>query len=91
MTDFPKMVKIADIKLADVVELFEGAYGTGTVTQIKDGLVTIMRPYGATADFSCTAGVIFYTGLETCTYLLDSAGPGRSNYEFKVWSRKELK
>jgi hypothetical protein len=85
MMTFPMTVKIADLKLADTVELFEGAYGTGTVSQIKDGIVTIMRPYGATAEFSYTGGVIFYTGLETCTYLI------QADRSLKVYSRKELK
>lgn len=86
MSEFPKMVKIADLNLADVVELFEGPYGTGTVTKINEGLVTINRPYGATADFACGGSVIFYTGMETCNYLI------QSSTSLKVWQRsKDLK
>lgn len=81
----PTMTKIADLKLADTVKLFEGPWGTGIVTQINEGLVTIMRPYGSTSDFSCTSGVIFYTGLETCTYLI------QSDARLPVYYGKELR
>lgn len=82
---FPMTVKVADLKLGDVLQLFEGAYGTATVKQIKDGVVTLFRPYAATEDFSYTGGVICYTGIEECKYMLD----GRE--QFKVYSRKTLK
>lgn len=75
----------AELRLADVVQLFDGPFGTGTVTQIADGQVTIMRPYGATADFSTTGGVIHYTGLETVKYWFESSA------RLLVYSRKELK
>jgi hypothetical protein len=82
---FPITVKVADLQLGDVLELFEGPYGTATVKQIRDGQVTLFRPYAATADFSTTSGVICYTGIEECKYLIGS------NAKFKVYSRKELK
>jgi hypothetical protein len=53
--------------------------------QIKDGTVELFRPYGTTADFSCTGGVICYTGIEDITFSLDSAR------DFLVVERKELK
>lgn len=82
---FPIVCKIADLQLGDVVEVFTGPWGTGIVRQIKDGVVTIFRPYGATADFSYTGGVICYTGTEECEYLIDS------KQNFTVYSRKNLK
>ncbi len=81
----PVSLRINELKLADVVQLFDGPFGTGSVTQIADGVVTVMRPYGATADFSTTGGVIHYTGLETVKYWLDSSTT------LLVYSRKELK
>jgi hypothetical protein len=82
---FPITLPINELRLADTVQLFDGPFGTGTVTQIADSMVTIMRPYGTTADFSTTGGVIHYTGLETCKYWLDSST------QLLVYSRKELK
>lgn len=74
------------LKLADVVELFDtGPWNSATVQQIKDGWITFHRPYGASADFSYTGGVICYTGLETCKV------PINPKQSFKVWHRKELR
>lgn len=81
----PIICKVAELQLADVVELFEGPFGTGVVKQIRDGMVTIFRPYGASDDFSYTGGVICYVGMEDCKYHIDSPT------KFKVFSRKELK
>lgn len=81
----PQQVAIRDLQLADVVELFEGPWGTGVVEQIKDGVVTIHRPYGTTADFSCTSGVITYVGDERVRCFSDS------DRTLKVWERKDLK
>lgn len=81
----PATVNISHLKLADIVELFEGPFGTGTVRQIKDGVVTIARPSGVTGDFSHTGGVSFSVGVEECTYLI------ASTHAFKVWQRKDLR
>lgn len=81
----PLLLKAADLKLADVVELFEGPFGTGVVRQIRDDVVTISRPHGVTADFSYTGGVLYSTGVEEVVYSV------RSDHVFKVWQRKDLK
>lgn len=61
-----KIVKANELQLADVVRLafdFEQPFATCIVKQIKDGTITLFRPYGAHADFSHTGGVICYTGI----------------------------
>lgn len=83
---YPMTVKIADMRLADVVELFEGPFGTAVVTQITDDEVIFHRPFGVTGDFSYTGGVPYSVGNEVCKYLRSS-----TRYEFKVWQRKDLK
>jgi hypothetical protein len=65
-------VRISDLQLGDVVTVFEGPYGTGTVKQIKDGVVTILRVYVAAGDFSYTGGVICNIGYEECQRFTDS-------------------
>lgn len=63
------------LALGDVVELFEGAYGCGTVKQVTEGEVQIYRPYIHTGNFSYTGDigdnkssqVICYIGTETVT------------------------
>jgi hypothetical protein len=80
-------LKISELKLADVVCLFEGEYGTATVKQIKDGKVIFLRPYVITQDFSYTGGVISSLGYEECAYYISI-----DKYkEFLVYSRKDLK
>ena len=83
--DFVTRAKVTELRLADIVELFEGPYGTGTVRQITAEQVTIARPYGVTGDFSYTGGVPFSVGVEECKYLLSSSAT------FKVYQRKELR
>lgn len=79
-------VTVQQLQLADVITLFEGPFGTGTVRQITADEVIIARPYGVTQDFSYTGGVCYSTGVEECKYLLSDK---RST--FKVWQRKELR
>lgn len=88
MSKFPITQTVRELRLADVIELFEGPFGTGVVRQITDDEVIISRPYGVTGDFSYTGGVPYSTGIEECKYLLSST-PG--HYKFKVWQRKELR
>ena len=66
-------IKPADLKLRDVVRLFDGAFGDGVVHKIADGVVSIFRPYAITADFEYTGGVIPYIGTETVTLFLDDS------------------
>jgi hypothetical protein len=79
------ILPLAELRLGDVVELFDGAYGTATVKQITDEFVLFFRPYAATADFSTTSGVICYTGIEECKYFLYSTA------RFKIYSRTDLR
>lgn len=76
---------INELRLGDVVQCFEGPFGTGSVLQIADGKVTIERPYGATLDFSYTGGVIGLIGHETIVYDV------QSTTTLLVYSRKELR
>lgn len=86
MSKFPITATVRELQLADIVELFEGPFGTGVVRQITDDAVILERPYGVTGDFSYTGGVPYSVGNEKCTYLLCDK---RST--FKVWQRKELR
>ena len=59
-------VKASDLRLGDVVRIRGiNVYDTATVKQVADGEITLFRPYTATADFTCTSGVICYVGVET--------------------------
>ncbi len=81
-------IKTSELQLADVVvQTLNGGtpWGATIVTQIKDGEVHLFRPYGHTADFSYTGGVIPYVGIETYKIELDSA------IEWTLYERKELK
>lgn len=81
-------VDLTELRLADVVELFDGPFGTAVVTQITADEVILHRPYGVTGDWSYTGGVPYSVGNEVCRYLLAST-PG--HYKFKVWQRKDLR
>ena len=60
-----KRVKVADLRIRNVIRLFEGAYGIATVYRInEDKSVQVWRPYITTANFEYTGGVIPYIGLE---------------------------
>ena len=56
-----------DLELGDIVQMFEGPFGTAIVKNKVDLKVTFFRPYGQPADFSHTGGVICYTGIEEWT------------------------
>jgi hypothetical protein len=78
-------VKAKDLKLADVVRTFpDMSFGTSTVKQIKDGIITLFRPYVHTADFSYTGGVMCYIGIEEFKIPADDR-------TLEVMERKELK
>lgn len=86
MSDFVTRARIKELQLADVVELFEGPFGTGTVRQITADEVVISRPYGVTQDFSYTGGVPYSVGVEECRYLRE-----HTDTVFKVYQRKILR
>lgn len=68
------------IGLGDVVTLYEGSYGVGTVSQVhEDGTVDVFRPYTHISDFSMcgreegSSAVICYIGFE----IVRNANPER--------------
>lgn len=63
----PRAVRPDDLRLADVVELFDGEFSSAIVRQITADRVTLVRPYMAHDDFSYTGGVITYIGTEEVT------------------------
>jgi len=82
------MRKVAELQLADTVQLVDNpaAFSHCTVKQIKDGVVTLFRPYVHTADFSHTGGVICYIGTEEWKIAVTD-----TRTEFDLIDRKELK
>ena len=78
-------LEINALRLADTVQLFDGPFGTGTVQQIKDGVVTILRPYVMSQDFSHTGGVTCGLGYEEVRYSVLSSAV------LPVLGRKELR
>jgi hypothetical protein len=63
-----KRVKRSELQLADVIDPFPDygfdAWQAAIVKQITETEIRLFRPYGATADFSYTGGVICYVGIE---------------------------
>jgi hypothetical protein len=66
-------LKASELKLGDIVHLFNGGYGTATVKQIKDGRVTLFRPYVSTGAFTYTGGVICLIGIEEVIYNISTS------------------
>ena len=64
----PREIRTDELQLGDMVTqnpYQRGApWSTCIVKQISDDEVTLFRPYGTTADFSYTGGVICYVGIE---------------------------
>ena len=56
--------KAKDLRLGDVVEVSPGPFCTAIVQNVGTDFVEFFRPYGTTADFSYTGGVICYIGIE---------------------------
>jgi hypothetical protein len=88
---YPQNIHLNDLRLADVVELFEGPFGTAVVTQITAAEVVFHRPYGVTGDFSYTGGVPYSVGNEICKYLTCDARYTAKSHSFKVYQRKDLR
>lgn len=78
-------VAAKDLRLADEVRL-DGmsAWNTAIVEKVTDEFVTFFRPYGVSADFSYTGGVLCYTGVEHFSVW-------RNDQKYDVVRRKELK
>ena len=82
-----KVITAKEMQLADTIglsSLIGDAWGTAVVRQIKDGYVTLFRPYVHTEDFSYTGGVICYLGTEEFTFSQDNSR------EYVLLDRKEL-
>lgn len=60
-----KTTPITDLKTGDVVQLFEGAFGTAIVQQATDTEIVFWRPYGTTSGFTMSNNrTICYIGTE---------------------------
>ena len=81
----PEKIKAKNLKLADIVRLNGQPFSDMIVKKATEETVTFFRPYGVTADFSYTGGVICYTGVEEFT--VDRDNPS----EFELIGSKELK
>lgn len=59
-----KQIKTSELQIGDTVSLDYEAWDCAIVKQIKDGEITLFRPYATTAEFSYTGGVLCYVGIE---------------------------
>lgn len=82
-----KKISPRDMQLGDTVRYlpFGSAWNVAIVKQITATDVVLFRPYGTTADFSYTGGVICYVGMEQYTV------PLSSDMEYELLGRKDLK
>lgn len=79
-------LKTTELKLADVVRVWDDPpWNSAIVKKITETEVHFFRPYGATGDFSYTAGVICYIGVEEWSV------PLSQHLTYEVLERKELK
>lgn len=86
-----EMKTAAELKLGDVVELFDGPYGTATVKQIKDNEVTFFRPYAQAENWSYTGGVLCLVGIEEFSRPITDHLKREYNAQYKVWKRGNVK
>lgn len=87
MTTYPRTrFPVNELQTGDTVR-FDGIDGfqTAIVKQVTDKEVTFFRPYGTTADFEYTGGVICYVGVEE--FSVARVHPGLS---FMVLQRRQL-
>jgi len=59
-----KLYPVSELQLGDTIQFELEAWSTAIVTQITEDEIHYFRPYGHTADFSYTGGVIPYIGIE---------------------------
>ena len=78
----PKDMQLGDIVQLNGVDQWE--YSTCTVKQIKDGYVTLFRPFVHTNNFSYTGGVICYIGIEESKISVDS------HHEYLLFRRVKI-
>jgi hypothetical protein len=75
-------VTASQLKLGDVIQVFEGPYGTATVKKIESEKLTLFRPYALTQDWSYTGGVICTLGIEEYSIFITN-----SKMEYVLWRR----
>jgi hypothetical protein len=82
-----KELESRELRLGDVVQLFEGPFGTAIVNRIdkKKNLVYFYRPYGTNHDFTYTGGVVCLVGIEEFCRFHDT------DEKYHVWKRQILK
>lgn len=80
-----KEISATALKVADVVRVFEGEWGTAIVKNIAGGLVHLYRPYGHAENWSYSGGVICYMGVEEFTR------PCTDSEKFFLYRREELR
>ena len=73
------------LRLGDVVQCFEGAWGTAIVQKVEEKQVTYYRPYGHSEDWSYTGGIICYSGLEVFSE------PRNAFRTVKVYRREDVR
>ena len=84
-------VKPRDMRLGDVIQSYDGPFGTSIVSKIADSMVTLQRPNGRADDYSYGGNegngnqVTVLTGVETYSLWLDSEAT------FLVWSRGNVR
>lgn len=76
-------IKSSDMRLADTIQFYDGAYGTATVKKINEKTLLLYRPYVITQDFSYTGGVICSVAIEEITIPLDET-------KYVIYARKNL-
>lgn len=84
----PTAILPKDMNLGDYISLFnmvDSLFSTTIVIQVEEESVTLWRPYGTTADFSHTRGVIPYVGIEIYKV------PKSSSVKFVLLRKSELK
>lgn len=83
----PLKLKAADLRIGDVVKVFDGAYGTATVTNIdKEGEIHLFRPYVTHSEFTTPNGVIPYIGIEQFSRPITDSG----TFEvYRRWSEED--
>ena len=64
MKDSMTQIPQKNLVLGDVVRLGDFPFADGIVQRVEEHVVTIFRPYAMCENFSCTSGVICYTGIE---------------------------
>ena len=85
-------IPTAGLKLGDFVvqqdsrgTVLDREFSTCIVTKVEEDQVKLFRPYGVTADFSYTGGVIPYMGAED--YWVEK----ERTILWKIYRRQELK